>query len=94
MADGALFKPEKDFTKEADKIIPEAESIGKKDVQKACDDCLKLCCSPCSCSRACSRRVAQLHSACTRFDCHKPSPGYTARVGGSPNGQWMCRYTA
>jgi hypothetical protein len=29
MSDGTLFKPEKDYTKEADKIIPEAESLAK-----------------------------------------------------------------
>lgn len=37
MADGAIFKPEKDFSKDADKIIPEAESLAKKDLQKAID---------------------------------------------------------
>ncbi len=35
MADNPLFKPEKDFTKDADKIIPEAESLAKKDLQQA-----------------------------------------------------------
>jgi hypothetical protein len=29
MSEGALFKPAKDFTKEADKIIPEAQEIAK-----------------------------------------------------------------
>ena len=29
MSDGALFKPEKDFTKEADKQIPEAQELAK-----------------------------------------------------------------
>jgi 26S proteasome regulatory subunit N5 len=29
MSDGALFKPEKDFSKEADKVLPEAEAIAK-----------------------------------------------------------------
>ena len=29
MADGQLFKPEKDFTKEVDKLIPEAEELAK-----------------------------------------------------------------
>ena len=29
MADGQLFKPEKDYTKEADKQIPEAEELAK-----------------------------------------------------------------
>ena len=29
MADGQLFKPEKDYTKEADKQIPEAEALAK-----------------------------------------------------------------
>lgn len=42
MSEGALFKPEKDFSKDADKIIPEAEALGKKDVQKAVDKLLAL----------------------------------------------------
>jgi hypothetical protein len=29
MSDGNIFKPEKDFTKEADKVIPEAQEIAK-----------------------------------------------------------------
>lgn len=29
MSDGNIFKPEKDYTKEADKIIPEAQEIAK-----------------------------------------------------------------
>ena len=29
MSDGALFKPDKDFSKEADKVIPEAEALAK-----------------------------------------------------------------
>lgn len=29
MSDGALFKPEKDYTKEADKVLPEAEALAK-----------------------------------------------------------------
>lgn len=29
MSDGGLSKPEKDFTKEADKLIPEAEALAK-----------------------------------------------------------------
>ena len=29
MSDGALFKPEKDYSKDADKIIPEAEELAK-----------------------------------------------------------------
>lgn len=29
MADGQLFKPEKDYTKETDKQIPEAQEIAK-----------------------------------------------------------------
>lgn len=29
MADGQLFKPDKDFSKEADRIIPEAEELAK-----------------------------------------------------------------
>ncbi|KAL8671671.1 MAG: hypothetical protein Q9168_003819 [Polycauliona sp. 1 TL-2023] len=35
MADGQLFKPDKDFSKEADKIIPEAQDLAKDDVQAA-----------------------------------------------------------
>ena len=37
MADGAIFRPDKDFSKDADKIIPEAESLANKDLQKAID---------------------------------------------------------
>jgi len=29
MSDGALFKPDKDFSKDADTILPEAESLAK-----------------------------------------------------------------
>ena len=29
MSDGTLFKPEKDFTKEADQIIPEAQELAR-----------------------------------------------------------------
>ncbi len=29
MSDGTLFKPDKDFSKDADKILPEAESLAK-----------------------------------------------------------------
>ena len=29
MADGILFKPDKDFTKEADTVIPEAQEVAK-----------------------------------------------------------------
>ena len=29
MADGQLFKPEKDYTKEVDRQIPEAEELAK-----------------------------------------------------------------
>ncbi len=29
MSDGTLFKPEKDHSKEADKILPEAEALSK-----------------------------------------------------------------
>jgi 26S proteasome regulatory subunit N5 len=32
MSDGALFKPERDYTKEADKILPEAEALAKVDL--------------------------------------------------------------
>ncbi|OCT51650.1 26S proteasome non-ATPase regulatory subunit 12 [Cladophialophora carrionii] len=42
MSDGALFKPEKDFSKEADKVLPEAEAIAKKDIQKGIDRILSL----------------------------------------------------
>ena len=35
MADGQLFKPEKDYTKEVDKQLPEAEEIAKDNVQAA-----------------------------------------------------------
>lgn len=42
MSDGGLLKPEKDFTKEADKLIPEAEALAKTDVQGAIDKLLVL----------------------------------------------------
>lgn len=29
MSDGGLMKPEKDFSKDADKLIPEAEQLAK-----------------------------------------------------------------
>lgn len=29
MSDGALLKPEKDFSKDADKLIPEAQELAK-----------------------------------------------------------------
>ena len=35
MADGQLFKPEKDYTKEVDKQLPEAEQLAKDNVQAA-----------------------------------------------------------
>ncbi|KAI4089310.1 MAG: hypothetical protein L6R37_008070 [Teloschistes peruensis] len=35
MADGQLFKPDKDFTKVADKVIPEAQDLAKNNVQAA-----------------------------------------------------------
>ena len=35
MADGQLFKPEKDYTKDVDKQIPEAEELAKENVQAA-----------------------------------------------------------
>ena len=35
MADGQLFKPEKDYTKEVDNQIPEAEELAKDNVQAA-----------------------------------------------------------
>ncbi|KAJ5153265.1 26S proteasome non-ATPase regulatory subunit 12 [Penicillium canariense] len=37
-----LLKPEKDFTKDADKLIPEAEALAKTDVQGAIDKLLVL----------------------------------------------------
>ena len=35
MAEGQLFKPEKDYTKEVDKQLPEAEELAKDNVQAA-----------------------------------------------------------
>lgn len=35
MADGQLFKPEKDYTKEVDKQLPEAEELARDNVQAA-----------------------------------------------------------
>lgn len=35
MADGQLFKPEKDYNKEVDKQLPEAEELAKDNVQAA-----------------------------------------------------------
>lgn len=35
MADGQLFKPEKDYTKDVDKQIPEAEHLAKDNVPAA-----------------------------------------------------------
>jgi 26S proteasome regulatory subunit N5 len=29
MSDGTLFKPERDYTKEADNVIPEAQELAK-----------------------------------------------------------------
>lgn len=37
MSGDAFTKPEKDFSKEADKIIPEAESLAKKNLQQGVD---------------------------------------------------------
>jgi len=42
MADNPLFKPDKDFTKDADKIIPEAESLAKKNLQQAVEKLTSL----------------------------------------------------
>lgn len=42
MSDGTLFKPEKDFSKEADKIIPEATALSKKNLQQAVDKLIQL----------------------------------------------------
>ena len=41
MSDG-LLKADKDWSKEADKVIPESESLAKKDLQKAVDNLLAL----------------------------------------------------
>ncbi|KAI9716132.1 MAG: hypothetical protein M1812_005560 [Candelaria pacifica] len=35
MSDGQLFKPDKDFSKEVDKLLPEAEELSKNNVQAA-----------------------------------------------------------
>ncbi|PLN82139.1 PCI-domain-containing protein [Aspergillus taichungensis] len=42
MADGGLLKAEKDYSKDADKLIPEAEQLAKTDVQGAIDKLLVL----------------------------------------------------
>ncbi|KAL6251384.1 proteasome regulatory particle subunit [Rhinocladiella similis] len=42
MSDGTLFKPDKDFSKDADTLLPEAESLAKKDLQKGIDKVLGL----------------------------------------------------
>ncbi|KAI9927955.1 hypothetical protein ASPWEDRAFT_42105 [Aspergillus wentii DTO 134E9] len=42
MSDGGILKAEKDFTKDADKLIPEAEALAKTDVQGAIDKLLVL----------------------------------------------------
>lgn len=41
MSDG-LLKADKDWSKEADKVIPESQSLAKKDLQKAIDNLLAL----------------------------------------------------
>ena len=41
MAD-PLFKPEKDYSKDADKIIPEAETLAKKNLQQGVDKLMSL----------------------------------------------------
>jgi 26S proteasome regulatory subunit N5 len=41
MSDG-LLKADKDWSKEADKVIPEAESLAQSDLQKALDNLLAL----------------------------------------------------
>jgi 26S proteasome regulatory subunit N5 len=38
----ALLKADKDWSKEADKVIPEAESLAQNDLQKAIDNLLAL----------------------------------------------------
>ncbi|KAI9788167.1 MAG: hypothetical protein M1833_003119 [Piccolia ochrophora] len=42
MSDGQLFKPDKDFTKEVDKQIPEAEELAKSNTQSAIDKLLSV----------------------------------------------------
>ncbi|MCJ1300817.1 hypothetical protein MMC08_003616 [Hypocenomyce scalaris] len=42
MSDGIIRKPDKDFTKEADKLIPEAQELAKDNVQAALDKLLGL----------------------------------------------------
>ncbi|KAJ5624548.1 hypothetical protein N7510_000857 [Penicillium lagena] len=42
MSDGTILKAEKDFTKDADKLIPEAEALAETDVQGAIDKLLAL----------------------------------------------------
>ncbi|KAL9619306.1 MAG: hypothetical protein Q9160_006071 [Pyrenula sp. 1 TL-2023] len=42
MSDGTLFKPEKDFTKEADRLIPETKELAQQNVQSAIDKLLVL----------------------------------------------------
>ncbi|KAI1616384.1 26S proteasome regulatory subunit N5 [Exophiala viscosa] len=42
MSDGNIFKPDKDYTKDADKILPEAEELAKKDLQKGIDKIIAL----------------------------------------------------
>ncbi|WEW57554.1 proteasome regulatory particle subunit [Emydomyces testavorans] len=42
MADSTLFKPEKDFTKDVDQQIPEAQEIAKTNLQAAIDKLLTL----------------------------------------------------
>ncbi len=37
MSDGTLFKPDKDYTKEADKILPEAEALAKVQASVPCE---------------------------------------------------------
>lgn len=58
MSDGQIFKPEKDFTKEADKQIPEAHELAKViDIAgcfgKSCTDRIK--------TEQCSRRHRKAH---------------------------------
>ena len=42
MSEGALFKPEKDYSKDADKIIPEAEQLAKVNLTPCHQEPLKL----------------------------------------------------
>ena len=38
MSDGRIFKPDKDFTKEVDKQLPEAQGLAKVNLATMCFD--------------------------------------------------------